>query len=78
MTPEDRVHEEVEQAEAVETVEGRIMELRAVLDSSDVGEITTKADALQQAWNEAAAAIYAQASAGQPSGDGASQSRTTR
>ena len=45
------------------TVEGRIMELRGVLESSDVNEIKAKTDALQEAWTEAASAIYAQASA---------------
>jgi molecular chaperone DnaK len=59
------------------TVEGRIMELRGVLDSSDVSEIRAKTDALQQAWTEAAQALYAQASE-QPTGsngaDGASSS----
>jgi len=50
------------------TVEGRIMELRGVLESVDVGEIRSKADALQQSWTEAASALYAQASAQQPSG----------
>jgi molecular chaperone DnaK len=52
------------------TVEGRIMELRGVLESSDVDEITAKTDALQQAWTEAAQALYAQASS-QPTGNGA-------
>jgi molecular chaperone DnaK len=52
------------------TVEGRIMELRGVLESSNVGEIKSKADALQQAWTEAAQALYAQASAEQPAGGG--------
>jgi molecular chaperone DnaK len=54
------------------TVEGRIMELRGVLESSDVNEIKSKSDALQEAWTEAAQAIYAQASASTPppSGDG--------
>jgi molecular chaperone DnaK len=45
------------------TVEGRIMELKGVLESSDVAEIKAKSDALQEAWTEAAQAIYAQASA---------------
>jgi molecular chaperone DnaK len=45
------------------TVEGRIMELKGVLESGDVSEIKAKSDALQQAWTEAAQAIYAQASA---------------
>src|SRR6476661_487180 len=51
------------------TVEGRIMELRGVLESGDVNELKTKTDALQQAWTEAAQALYAQASA-QPTGGG--------
>ncbi len=50
------------------TVEGRIMELRGVLESSDVAEIKAKADALQEAWTEAAQSLYAQASAEQPAG----------
>src|SRR5947208_1193793 len=45
------------------TVEGRIMELKGVLESTDVSEIKAKSDALQEAWTEAAQAIYAQASA---------------
>jgi len=60
------------------TIEGRIMELRGVLESNDVSEIKSKTDALQEAWTEAAQQIYAQASAQQqsppPSGDGASSS----
>ncbi|HZU20330.1 MAG TPA: molecular chaperone DnaK [Gaiellaceae bacterium] len=52
------------------TVEGRIMELRGVLQSSDVGEIKAKRDALQEAWTEAASALYAQASASQASPNG--------
>jgi molecular chaperone DnaK len=54
------------------TVEGRIMELRGVLESSDVSEIRAKTDALQQAWTEAAQALYAQASADQPTGSNGS------
>src|SRR6187401_2801347 len=45
------------------TIEGRIMELRGTLESSDVAEIKAKTEALQEAWTEAASAIYAQASA---------------
>ncbi len=45
------------------TVEGRIMELRGVLETADVAELQAKTDALQQAWTEAAQAIYANASA---------------
>ncbi len=52
------------------TVEGRIMELRAVLDSSDAAEIKTKSDALQEAWTQAASALYAQASSQQTTGNG--------
>jgi molecular chaperone DnaK len=47
------------------TVEGRVMELRGVLDSSDVAEIKSKTDALQEAWTQAAQQMYAQASAQQ-------------
>ena len=36
------------------TIEGRIMELRGVLESSDVAEIKAKTDALQEAWTQAA------------------------
>ena len=70
------------------TVEGRIMELRGVLESSDVADIKAKTDALQSAWTEAAQALYAQASAeqAQPNGcvvhrlgrRGASRTRSTR
>jgi molecular chaperone DnaK len=51
------------------TVEGRIMELRGVLESSDVTEIKAKTDALQEAWTQAASALYAQASQ-TPTGNG--------
>src|SRR5881398_2638942 len=56
------------------TIEGRIMELRGVLDSTDVSEIRSKTDALQEAATKLAEALYAQASAAQstPSGDGGS------
>ena len=57
------------------TIEGRVMELRGVLESSDIGEIRAKRDALQEAWTEAASAIYASASATPPpSGEGSSTS----
>jgi molecular chaperone DnaK len=56
------------------TVDGRIMELRGVLESSDVSEIKAKSDALQEAWTQAASALYAQASADQPTGDGGTSS----
>jgi molecular chaperone DnaK len=54
------------------TVEGRIMELRGVLESSDASEIKAKTDALQSAWTEAAQALYAQASAEQAQPNGSS------
>ncbi len=56
------------------TVEGRIMELRGVLESGDAAEIKAKTDALQEAWTQAASALYAQASAEQPSGNGGASS----
>jgi molecular chaperone DnaK len=54
------------------TIDGRIMELRGVLDGSDLGEIKAKTEALQEATQKLAEAVYAQASASQsaPSGDG--------
>src|SRR4051794_9034133 len=55
------------------TVEGRLMELRGVLESGDVADITAKTDALQEAWTQAASALYAQASSEQAAtsnGDG--------
>jgi molecular chaperone DnaK len=60
------------------TVEGRIMELRGVLESSDVAEIKAKTDALQAAWTEAAQALYAHATASQStSGNGGGGSATS-
>ena len=57
------------------TIEGRVMELRAVLDGSDLAEIKAKTDALQEASHKLAEAVYAAASAQQassaPTGDGA-------
>src|SRR5690349_19144860 len=54
------------------TVEGRVMELRGVLESSDVADIKAKTDALQSAWTEAAQALYAQASSEQAQPNGTS------
>ena len=54
------------------TVEGRIMELRGVLESSDVADIKAKTDALQSAWTDAAQALYAQASSEQAQPNGTS------
>src|SRR3982750_1291002 len=58
------------------TIEGRIMELRQVLDGSDVAEIRAKTEALQEASHKLAEAVYATASAQQQTaaagGNGAS------
>jgi molecular chaperone DnaK len=43
------------------TIEGRIMELRGVLESSDVTEIKQKTDALQEASQKLAEILYSQA-----------------
>jgi molecular chaperone DnaK len=45
------------------TIEGRIMELRSALDSNDLGDIRSKTDALNQASQPLAQAVYAQAQA---------------
>src|SRR5918995_1126743 len=45
------------------TIEGRIMELRGSLDSTDVGEIRQKTEALNEASRKLADVLYAQASA---------------
>ena len=54
--------DKVDEADA-STIEGRIMELRGVLESSDVNEIRQKTDALQEASRKLAEAMYAQATA---------------
>jgi len=58
------------------TIEGRIMELRAVLDSSDVNEIKQKTDALQEASQKLAEILYSQAAtqAQTAASDGATES----
>jgi molecular chaperone DnaK len=53
------------------TIEGRIMELKQVLESSDVNEIRSKTDALQEASQKLAEAVYAQATAQQQAAAGA-------
>jgi molecular chaperone DnaK len=55
------------------TIEGRIMELRGVLESGDVSEIKAKTEALQEASLKLAEAVYSQATAASsaPSSDGA-------
>jgi molecular chaperone DnaK len=64
----------LEEADA-STIEGRIMELRGVLESTDVAEIQAKTEALNEAARTLADAVYAQATAqaqSQATGDGAS------
>src|SRR5213082_2871979 len=56
MMREAEAHREELDSGLASTVEGRIMELRGVLDSSDVADIKAKTDTLQQAWTEAAQA----------------------
>src|SRR5712691_3960508 len=43
------------------TIEGRVMELRQVLEGDDVGEIRAKTEALQEASHKLAEAVYASA-----------------
>jgi molecular chaperone DnaK len=52
------------------TIEGRVMELKQVLESSDVNEIRQKTDALQEASQKLAEAVYAQATAQQGASGG--------
>src|SRR5213596_2140554 len=53
------------------TIEGRVMELRQVLEGDDIGEIRAKTEALQEASHKLAEAVYAQATAqAQASGGG--------
>ena len=55
------------------TIEGRVMELRQALDGSDVADIRARTEALSQAAQPLAEALYAQAQTAQaapPTGDG--------
>jgi molecular chaperone DnaK len=52
------------------TIEGRVMELKSVLESSDVNEIKQKTAELQEASQKLAEAVYAQATAQQASAGG--------
>jgi molecular chaperone DnaK len=54
--------DKLDEAEA-STIEGRVMELRAAVEGTDVGEIRAKTEALQEASHKLADAVYAQASA---------------
>jgi molecular chaperone DnaK len=53
--------EKLDEAEA-STIEGRVMELKQALETEDLGEIRSKTDALQEASQKLAEAVYAQAS----------------
>jgi molecular chaperone DnaK len=53
--------DKLEEADA-STIEGRIMELRGVLESTDVAEIQAKTQALEEASRKLADVLYAQAS----------------
>src|SRR2546423_3837162 len=52
--------ETIDESEA-STIEGRIMELRGVLESDDLAEIRTKMDALQESSHKLAEVLYAEA-----------------
>ncbi|MBX5474495.1 MAG: molecular chaperone DnaK [Thermoleophilia bacterium] len=52
----------LEESEA-QTIEGRIMELRAALEGDDIADIRAKTQALQEASHKLAEAVYAQAAA---------------
>ena len=56
--------EKLDEADA-STIEGRVMELKGVLESDDVSEIRSKTEALQEASQKLAEVIYAQATAQQ-------------
>src|SRR5215207_3692865 len=58
------------------TIEGRIMELKGVLESQDPNEIRQKTEALQEASQKLAEAIYAQATAQQQAASGANGAET--
>jgi molecular chaperone DnaK len=65
--------EKLDEAEA-STIEGRVMELKQALETDDLGEIRAKTDALQEASQKLAEAVYAQAAqAQQASGNGESE-----
>jgi molecular chaperone DnaK len=59
------------------TIEGRVMELKQVLESSDVNEIKQKTEALQEASQKLAEAVYAQATAQQAASGGGNGASTS-
>ncbi len=57
------------------TIEGRVMELKQALETDDLGEIRARTDALQEASQKLAEAVYAQAAQAQSaSGNGETES----
>jgi molecular chaperone DnaK len=56
-------HRDKLEAADASTIEGRIMELKQALESDDAGEIRAKTEALQEASQKLAEAVYAQATA---------------
>jgi molecular chaperone DnaK len=52
------------------TIEGRVMELKQAIETDDLGEIRAKTDALQEASQKLAEAVYAQASQQQAQASG--------
>ncbi|MFL5939382.1 MAG: molecular chaperone DnaK, partial [Gaiellaceae bacterium] len=65
--------DKLDEAEA-STIEGRVMELKQALESDDLNEIRAKTDALQEASQKLAEAVYAQASAQQAQATGNGES----
>jgi molecular chaperone DnaK len=70
--------EKLDEAEA-STIEGRVMELKQALETDDLGDIRAKTDALQEASQKLAEAVYAQATQAQQAsasgeGNGATES----
>jgi molecular chaperone DnaK len=65
--------DKLEESDAA-TIEGRIMELKGVLESSDVNEIRAKTEALQESAQKLAEAVYAQAAQAQASSSAGGES----
>ena len=61
--------EKLDESEA-STIEGRVMELKQALETDDLNEIRAKTDALQEASQKLAEAVYAQASPQQAQASG--------
>jgi molecular chaperone DnaK len=66
-------HREKISADEVSNIESRIEDLRGAVEGSDVGEIRSKTEALQEASHKLAEAVYAQASAQAQAGAGSSE-----